>query len=118
VNRTLLGDKNKLYEGFSADYSCNRLVWFERYAHASSAIAREKQLKEWTRAKKIAPIKKSNPTWVDLSEKWYTLEQLVGGDRSMQVLRLVLALRGLAQDDRPEGKRRCIQLTERGFMMR
>ena len=43
--------KNKVYEGFSAKYNCNRLVWFERYTHAGTAIAREKQLKGWLRAR-------------------------------------------------------------------
>jgi putative endonuclease len=80
LDKRIFEHKMKLQEGFSATYNCDRLVWFERYAHASSAIAREKQLKGWTRAKKIALIRKSNPTWVDLSEKWYTPEQLVGGN--------------------------------------
>lgn len=78
LDKRIFEHKNKLFEGFSADYNCNRLVWFERYAHASCAIAREKQLKGWRRAKKIALIKKSNPTWLDLSEAWYTPEQLIG----------------------------------------
>lgn len=73
--------KRKLFEGFSANYNCSRLVWFERYAHAGSAIAREKQLKGWTRAKKLALIRKMNPTLVDLSEAWYTPEQLIGAER-------------------------------------
>jgi len=64
--------KKKNYEGFSATYNCNRLVWFERFTGPSSAIAREKQLKGWVRAKKIALIEKSNPTWEDLSQTWYT----------------------------------------------
>jgi putative endonuclease len=68
--------KIKLYEGFSATYNCNRLVWFERFVDPGNAIAREKQLKGWTRTKKIAMIMKSNPTWIDLSETWYTPEQL------------------------------------------
>ena len=78
LDKRIFEHKKKLFDGFSATYHCNRLVWFERYAHASSAIAREKQLKGWTRAKKIALIKKSNPTWIDLSEEWYTPEQLLG----------------------------------------
>ncbi|HEY1805288.1 MAG TPA: GIY-YIG nuclease family protein [Terracidiphilus sp.] len=77
LDKRVFEHKMKLYKGFSADYNCNRLVWFERYAHASSAIAREKQLKSWTRARKIALIKESNPTWLDLSEAWYTPEQPV-----------------------------------------
>jgi len=68
--------KRKLYEGFSATYHCNRLVWFERFVDPGNAIAREKQLKGWTRAKKIALIKRTNPTWIDLSETWYTPEEL------------------------------------------
>jgi putative endonuclease len=80
LDKRVFEHKMKLHEGFSANYNCNRLVWFERYAHAGAAIAREKQLKGWTRAKKIALIKESNPTWVDLSEKWYTPEQLIGAN--------------------------------------
>jgi len=81
LDKRIFEHKNKLFEGFSATYQCSRLVLFERYAHASSAIAREKQLKGWTRAKKLALIKKSNPTLVDLSEAWYTPEQLVGAKK-------------------------------------
>jgi putative endonuclease len=64
--------KNKEYEGFSATYNCNRLVWFERYASPEAAIAREKQLKRWIRAKKIKLIEQTNPIWLDLSESWQT----------------------------------------------
>jgi len=68
--------KRKLHEGFSADYNCNRLVYFEQFSDPSNAIAREKQLKGWRREKKIALIEKMNSAWVDLSEGWYTKEQL------------------------------------------
>jgi len=40
----------------------------------TKAIDREKQLKGWTRARKIALIEKMNPAWVDLSWDWYDLE--------------------------------------------
>jgi putative endonuclease len=64
--------KEKLHEdGFAATYICNRLVWFGRFMDPSNAIAREKQLKGWTRAKKIALIEKGNPTWEDLSQGWF-----------------------------------------------
>ena len=68
--------KRKLHEGFSADYNCNRLVFFEQFAGPSRAIAREKQLKGWRREKKIVLIERMNPAWVDLSEGRYTKEQL------------------------------------------
>ncbi|HEV2279314.1 MAG TPA: GIY-YIG nuclease family protein [Acidobacteriaceae bacterium] len=70
IERRMLQHKSKSFEGFTADYNCNRLVWYERYGDVRSAIAREKQLKGWTRAKKLALIEKMNPTWIDLSEDW------------------------------------------------
>ena len=76
LRKRMFEHKRKLHEGFTATYNCNRLVWFERFVDPSNAIAREKQLKGWTRAKKIALIKKTNPTWIDLSEKWYTPQEL------------------------------------------
>jgi len=62
--------KSKEYKGFSATYGCNRLVMFETYATPEAAINREKQLKGWTRARKIALVEATNPTWIDLSENW------------------------------------------------
>ena len=70
IEQRIWQHKNKQYEGFSAAYNCSRLVWFERYATPEAAIAREKQLKGWTRAKKLALIEKANPAWIDLSENW------------------------------------------------
>jgi len=54
--------------GFTARYGCKRLVWFETHATMESAITRERQLKNWTRAWKIALIEEANPTWRDLAE--------------------------------------------------
>jgi len=62
--------KTKCFAGFTADYNCCRLVWYEVYDDPNRAIDREKQLKRWTRSKKLALIDKMNPTWVDLSENW------------------------------------------------
>ena len=62
--------KNKEYEGFTAAYNCNRLVWFEQYSNVGAAIAREKELKGWRRARKIELIEETNPSWSDLSESW------------------------------------------------
>jgi putative endonuclease len=45
--------KEGTFEGFSNHYQCHRLVYYERFQWAESAIAREKQLKRWSRAKKI-----------------------------------------------------------------
>jgi putative endonuclease len=66
----VLQHRNKTFGGFTADYNGNRLVWYACYDDVRRAIAREKQLKGWTRSKKIALIEKMNPTWADLSEEW------------------------------------------------
>jgi putative endonuclease len=58
------------FPGFSSKYRCERLVFIERHAHPDTAIAREKQLKGWLRARKIALIERANPAWADLSEGW------------------------------------------------
>ena len=51
---------------FTARYGISRLVYFEHHRYVLNAIAREKQLKKWTRAQKIALIGDVNPTWEDL----------------------------------------------------
>ncbi len=66
--------KWKEHEGFTARYNCDRLVWFERHQFIQKAIAREKELKGWSRAKKIALIESLNVAWVDLSREWYDCE--------------------------------------------
>ena len=48
----------------TAQYNIHRLIYFERFQYVRSAIARETELKKWTRAKKIGLIEKVNPTWM------------------------------------------------------
>ena len=71
LHRRVFQHKQKAHIGFSAQYNCNRLVWFERFTEVSFAIQREKEIKGWTRARKIVLIELANPTWEDLSEQWY-----------------------------------------------
>jgi putative endonuclease len=47
-------------------------IYYEAGDNISVAIAREKQIKGWLRAKKIALIESMNPDWRDLSEDWYS----------------------------------------------
>jgi len=63
--------------GFTAEYGCKRLVWFEAHETMEAAIAREKQLKNWRRAWKLALIEAGNPTWRDLAEE-HGFEPLIG----------------------------------------
>jgi putative endonuclease len=59
--------KTKAFEGHSATYNIDCLVYVEPYERVDDAIAREKQLKNWSRSKKIGLIVKDNPTWKDLT---------------------------------------------------
>ncbi|MGY2130598.1 GIY-YIG nuclease family protein [Hymenobacter sp. HD11105] len=54
---------------FTGRYQCNLLMYFEVCPDALQAIAREKEIKGWSRAKKEALIATMNPTWepIDLS---------------------------------------------------
>ncbi|MBO5786803.1 MAG: GIY-YIG nuclease family protein [Clostridia bacterium] len=67
LQRRLYEHKNKLIDGFTKRYNISKLVYFEEYADIEEAIAREKQLKGWTRAKKDKLIEKENPKWDELS---------------------------------------------------
>ncbi|HEX4003201.1 MAG TPA: GIY-YIG nuclease family protein [Candidatus Acidoferrales bacterium] len=58
----------KLVDGFSARYNVTRLVYYEQFGDIRNAITREKQIKGWLRAKKVALIESTNPRWKDLAE--------------------------------------------------
>jgi putative endonuclease len=57
-----------LVKGFSTKYGCKMLVWLEAHETILEAIAREKQIKAGSRAKKLALIEALNPGWKDLYE--------------------------------------------------
>jgi putative endonuclease len=52
--------------GFACRYQCKKLIYYEHYRDVRDAIARESQLKKWSRTKKIGMINRLNPTWNDL----------------------------------------------------
>ena len=57
--------KTKAMKGFTARYDVHILVYFETFDTPQDATAREKTLKHWNRAWKIALIEKHNPLWKD-----------------------------------------------------
>ena len=58
---------------FARQYNAHKLIYFEAYPDPRDAIAREKQLKGWSRAKKEAFIARRNPEWCDPFEQMYAL---------------------------------------------
>jgi putative endonuclease len=64
--RRVYEHRTKAAQGFTARYGVNKLVWFEIYDDAITAISREKELKKWRRDWKIRLIEEENPGWTDL----------------------------------------------------
>ncbi len=70
LQRRLYEHVNDLNEGFSAKYNVHKLVYYETTDDVKAAIAREKQIKGWTRNKKEALINSINPEWRNLAVDW------------------------------------------------
>ncbi len=68
VERRPWEHKNKVYRGFSYRYNCHKLVYYEEFNDAETALHREKQLKRYRRSWKIKLIEEMNPDWRDLTE--------------------------------------------------
>jgi putative endonuclease len=66
IVRRVYEHRTKVAHGFTARYGVDKLVWFEIYEDATTAIAREKELKKWRRNWKIRLIEEQNPEWDDL----------------------------------------------------
>ena len=76
IRRRVFEHKTGKVEGFTSKYRCDRLVWLEHYGFVKNAIAREKEVKQMRRELKEALIREQNPAWADLSENWYTPDEL------------------------------------------
>ena len=72
LGRRVLEHRTGLIPGFTKRYRIHRLVYYEAFGGIRDAIAREKQIKAWTRAKRVTLIEGKNPTWADLAESRFT----------------------------------------------
>ncbi len=79
LERRMLQHRRKLLGEFTARYNINRLVYYEVSGEILAAIAREKQIKSWSRKKKIALIESVNRDWKDLSDAWCKTQGGVAG---------------------------------------
>ena len=70
IYRRLEEHRKKKVNGFTSHYNIYKLVYVESTEDISAAIAREKQLKKWSRAKKERLINMQNPEWNDLLIEW------------------------------------------------
>ena len=67
LSRRVAEHKSHLVKGFTSRYNVDRLFYFEELPDISQAIVREKTIKGWTRAKKLALIETMNPEYRDLA---------------------------------------------------
>ncbi len=71
LEKRVLQHRSKLQQGFTARYNINRLVYYEVFGDIRAAINREKQIKGWVRARKVALVESVNRDWKDLSDEWW-----------------------------------------------
>ncbi|MCJ2027463.1 GIY-YIG nuclease family protein [Methylobacterium sp. J-067] len=64
--RRVYEHREALLPGFTREYGCKALVWYESHAAMIEAIDREKQIKAGSRKRKLALIEAMNPDWTDL----------------------------------------------------
>ena len=69
--RRVYQHRNGEVPGFSRKYQVNRLVYFEETSSAVSAFERERQIKGWSREKKLRLIESVNAGWLDLAVDWF-----------------------------------------------
>ena len=78
LTRRVFQHREKSIPGFTSRYNLDHLVYFETLADVREAIAREKQIKGWSRRKKEELIVTKNPRWNDLAVTDLGLEPMKG----------------------------------------
>jgi putative endonuclease len=67
--------KRGVNDGFTSRYRITRLVYFEEFADIRDAIAREKEIKSWTRMRRTGLIEQRNPFWQDLTHPQFSFSK-------------------------------------------
>ena len=70
LDNRIVEHKAKARAGFTAKYGVDHLVWYEEHGSRESAFLRERRIKRWNRAWKIAMIERFNPGWRDIFDEW------------------------------------------------
>lgn len=70
LERRIYEHKNKIFKGFTAQYNCDKLVYFEEFEDKEEALLREKQLKKYKRQWKEDLINEINAEWKDLYDNF------------------------------------------------
>jgi putative endonuclease len=71
LTKRMYEHRDKVRQGFTAEYGVDRLVWYEQFETRESAFRRERRMKKWNRAWKLALIERFNPGWRDLYDSLF-----------------------------------------------
>ena len=71
LHRRLFQHRSGVFGGFTTRYRVYKLVWWETTEDPRAAIAREKQIKAWSRKKRVSLVTAQNPGWQDLAADWF-----------------------------------------------
>ncbi len=71
LERRVWEHKHHIYDGFTKRHNVTKLLCMEEFSRMDDAIGREKQIKAWSRDKKLSLIEERNPRWNDLAWDWY-----------------------------------------------
>ena len=77
--------KSGRFAGFKQRYRVHRLVYFESFQYVRTAIAREKEIKHWTRQRRVQLVESTNPAWQDLAASWFS-DDLLANPNSPTVI--------------------------------
>ncbi|MBI5037555.1 MAG: GIY-YIG nuclease family protein [Candidatus Kerfeldbacteria bacterium] len=77
LSSRVLQHKRREVSGFTQRYHVTKLIYYEEFQYVYDAIEREKQLKGWLRRKKDELIASMNPRWKDISDGWYSKEEML-----------------------------------------
>jgi putative endonuclease len=81
IARRVLEHRTAPRSTFTGKYKITRLIYVEETDDVREAIQREKQIKTWSRSKKLALIATLNPTWEDLTAGWLDTSEVMREDR-------------------------------------
>lgn len=71
LNRRISEHRDKVGSSFTTKYNLSKLAFYESTGDVEQAILREKQIKSWSRKKKIDLVQGMNPEWRDLAEELF-----------------------------------------------
>lgn len=103
LHRRVWEHKNDLVEGFTRQYKCHRLVYYESFDDVNKAIDREKQLKRWNRAKKEKIAREADDLWSREDLLFVCSGTLPANSRSLHARVDRFAINSLGRDDRKVG---------------